>query len=152
MFKFEDFLSRSKVKKTAYVIRGAPGYGKSTFAAMLADNLSGAYVCEADDYFIRPDGTYDFNFKLLKNAHEFCFKNVCKLLNSGCVPIISNTNTRISEFQKYIDAAKEAGYEVVVFRMTKKYKSIHGVPEEKVIQMHERIEDFTGEILIGEYK
>lgn len=44
--------------------RGLPGSGKSTVARTLAP-----VVTEADQFFVRPDGSYGFNPALLGRAH-----------------------------------------------------------------------------------
>jgi len=106
---------------------------------------------EADDYWIRRDGVYDFNPKLIKNAHEFCFKTLEDwMLNYGFSIIVSNTFTQIWEMQKYVDFAEEHGFELRVFRCTGEYKNTHDVPEKTVQKMRDRFEDFEEEILIGD--
>jgi predicted kinase len=141
-------------KGNLIILRGPSGCGKSTLAHRIKNEIDSiefgpeTVICEADEYFYRPDGTYDFNFKLLHHAHEFCFNKFCAALNSGANVIISNTNTRLWEFEKYLDKAKEAGYKITVLRLTKNYGNVHGVPEDKVKQMKDRIEPYEGEVLI----
>lgn len=125
------------------IIRGVSGSGKTTFAETF--KLS---HFEADDYFVRPDCVYDFNPSLLKNAHEFCYNNAANSLHYGEDIVVANTFTRLWEMQKYIDLAKEVGAELVVYRCVGRYKNVHGVPEDKVRAMRERIEDFVGEIYV----
>lgn len=131
------------------LVRGVPGSGKSTYVK----KTRGIFDChrEADEYFIRPDGVYDFNSHLLKEAHEWCF-NLAKddLLNSEWVETVyvSNTFTRLWEMQKYIELAKEEGIELEVVRCTGNYQNVHGVPSDKVQQMKERFEDYKGEIYV----
>lgn len=127
------------------IIRGVSGSGKTTFAETF--KLS---HFEADEYFVRPDCTYDFNPRLLKNAHEFCYNCVKNSLHYGEDAVVANTFTRLWEMQKYIDLAKEVGAELVVYRCVGRYKNVHGVPEAKIDEMLARFEDYEGEILIGE--
>jgi len=49
-----------------YLVRGLPGSGKSTFARALSVNCY-----SADDFFTR-DGVYDFDPRLIGNAHLEC--------------------------------------------------------------------------------
>lgn len=129
------------------IIRGIPGSGKTTLAKSVG---SGIYY-EADQYFNRPDGQYDFNPTLLKNAHEWCYSQVRTAFKRGTrgTVTVSNTFTRLWEMQKYIDLAKEFGAELVVYRCVGRYQNIHGVPEEKVNEMLTRFQDYEGEIIYG---
>ena len=145
----KDFLKTvSGGFKACYILRGEPGVGKSTLANKIKDIIKCAEICEADQYFTRPDGYYDFNFRLLSNAHSWCFNKFAGLIDNWVPVIVSNTNTRLKEFQKYIDTAEEEGYKVFVVRLLTNYGNVHGVPEEKVDEMRDRIENHEGEILI----
>ena len=80
-------------------IRGLPGSGKSEFAKYLGLNFF-----EADQYFDNfNDGIFDF--KLIKKAHEFCYKNVEKELKLGNSVVVSNTMTTEHEVKEYQDLA-----------------------------------------------
>ena len=63
-------------------MRGLPGSGKSTHIKRMIQKYHGlvggfsSVVCSADNYFYRPDGTYDWSAKMLDNAHKWCFKQV----------------------------------------------------------------------------
>lgn len=128
------------------IIRGVPGSGKTTFANNLLFSVNAGWF-EADQYFIRNDGIYDFNPRLLKNAHEWCFKCVKEYIETANC-IVSNTFTRKWEMLKYIELAREVGAELVVYRCVGRYKNIHGVPDNKVQEMLDRFEDFEGEIYV----
>ncbi len=128
------------------LVRGVPGSGKSTYANKTSDLLD--YHVEADIYFVRTDGVYDFNPNLLKNAHEWCYTKAIINLRYGAKDrnvYVSNTFTRIWEMQKYIDYAKANNIPFKVVRCTGNYKNVHGVPDSKVKQMLERFEDYEGE-------
>lgn len=129
------------------IIRGVSGSGKTTFAETFK-----LTHFEADEYFVRPDCTYDFNPRLLKNAHEWCYSCVRGTLEWSQNVIVANTFTRLWEMQKYIDLAKEFDAELVVYRCVGRYQNVHGVPEAKVDEMLKRFEDCPGEVLIGETK
>jgi predicted kinase len=141
-----------------YIIRGAPGSGKSTHAKKLLD----CDVMEADSFFIQKDGGYFFNGQLLKRAHDWCqeitrswLAQALEICDTGFKTDfgVANTFTRVWEMQPYLDMAEKYGYEVVVHRCTGEFENVHGVPLEKVKQMRERMEDYPGEILItGDYR
>lgn len=136
--------------KKLYIIRGLPGSGKSTFAEVFLK----VDPWEADDYFLGPDGEYDFDFSLLGQAHSWCMSSVIEDMAKGtpCV-CVSNTFTQLWEFQSYLAAAKVAGYEVEVYVTTNDFENnVHGVPPEAIARMRARWEAFPGETILGKQK
>lgn len=133
------------------LVRGLPGSGKSTFAVTVAD-----FLWETDRYWTRPDGTYDFNPKLIKQAHKWCQGHVeVSLSMTRESTSVSNTFTQLWEMQPYIDMAEKYGAELVVYKMTGEFQNIHNVPPETIEKMKNRWEDYPGEIIvkpIGEYQ
>ena len=76
--------------KMLYIIRGIPGSGKSTLAKKIA-----SVVCEADDFFVDPDGVYRFDPSLLKEAHSACQKKCVTAMQFEVDAIaVANTFTR----------------------------------------------------------
>ena len=130
------------------LVRGVPGSGKTTCAKTLVDWYN--YAIEADQYFVRIDGVYDFNPKLLKNAHDWCYNEVVDVLRNDPKETVSvaNTFTRVWEMQRYIDFAKANNIPFKVVRCTGRYQNVHGVPDKKVQEMLERFEDYEGEELM----
>lgn len=146
--------------KLLIIMRGVPGAGKSTKVKEIVEKsyeegFMAVDICSADNYFLRPDGVYDFNPRLLKNAHKWCREMVIKCMTSyddwgnADLIIVDNTNTRKWEYQHYLELAEKYGYEVeeiVVGEFDKesiqKYaeRNTHGVPVEKVREMAERFE------------
>jgi len=124
------------------LVRGIPGSGKSTYAKGLGLNHF-----EADMYFER-NGKYEFDPSQIKNAHEWCQREVRATLKKDEDVIVSNTFTQHWELKPYLDMAEELGVEVRVIRMTADYGNIHGVPETVIETMKERFEDFPGEEVI----
>ena len=126
------------------IVRGVPGSGKSTYVEKFGE---GTNSVEADEYFYRFDGVYDFNHKLLSNAHEWCYNMATKMLRICPTEDmhVANTFTRIWEMQKYIDFAKANNIPFKVVRCTGRYQNVHGVPDKKVQEMLERFEDYEGE-------
>jgi len=96
--------------KTVIVMRGISGSGKSSIAQQLAPNWA---ICSTDNYFM-VGGEYKFDRSKLGEYHKLNFESFCKFLTDGIsTVIVDNTNVKRKEFQKYIDKAKENGYEVV---------------------------------------
>lgn len=133
------------------IIRGLPGSGKSTLADSLqkkflqeVDIMSGVPPVrhyEADMYFVRPDGLYDFNLKYISRAHQWCQRNVRRDLCQGCRVIVSNTFTTRKEIKPYIDFAEKEGFPYDILTCTGDYGSIHDVPEETLKRMKARWQD-----------
>lgn len=138
---------------TVYILRGLPGSGKSTKAKELMneDHVDVAIV-SADYYFHRPDGTYDWNARLIGNAHKWCQEQFIECME-GSLPygkiIVDNTNIRRKDFQFYVDNATRNGYkvvEIIVGTMTIEaivqyaQRNIHKVPYDTICRMAERFE------------
>lgn len=123
------------------ILRGAPGSGKSTFANKIKQNFPemNYRICEADQYFM-VDGEYVFDSRQLGSAHRQCFYSFLGGLVARQGVIVSNTNTRLSEIDPYFEVAKEFGVVPYVFTMKTQYESIHGVPQDKVVEMKNRID------------
>jgi len=141
--------------KKLVIMRGVPGSGKSTTVEEILDSHDGLDhyfidVWSADDYFVRPDGVYDFSFKTLKNAHAWCREGVKASMSVGThLVIVDNTNTRKWEYQVYLDMAEKYGYEVeevIVGEFSEEAlklyaeRNVHGVPLESIKKMMERFE------------
>ena len=131
------------------IIRGTPGSGKSTLAKALFDAKLAAEICEADDFFHTAEG-YKFDFAKLGQAHTVCQQQVAYLLGCGLSVIVSNTSTTWKEIRPYLDMALMNGAEVTVITMETQFQNIHGVPEDKVQVMRNRM--FDREHFMGTYK
>jgi predicted kinase len=131
--------------KKMIIMQGAPGSGKSTKAKeikekFLNEGADQVDIFSTDDYFME-DGEYKFNFKKIKEAHRHTQDMVKTLALAGFqVLIIDNTNTQQWEAQPYIDIAKQYNYEVEVIRCDGQYQNTHGVPDDKVEIMRNRLE------------
>lgn len=114
-----------------YLIRGVSGSGKTTVAQSLSE---GEYpIFAADDYFYDENGEYNFNPKLLDKAHNACYENVKDALSRGIEKVfVTNTFTRDSELNPYIELGKNMGYEVHTLIVENRHESedVHGVPDE----------------------
>lgn len=142
--------------KTVVINRGLPGSGKSTRARRrwaYHTEVRGhkSIVVSADDYFMQ-DGKYVFNGSKIRDAHAQCFSRFLDaLLDGHDLVIVDNTNTQVWEFENYIRVAKLAGYDIVIDETIAKdsaeiemwcKRCTHGVPLDKMKQMHQRWEPF----------
>lgn len=96
-------------------MRGVPGSGKSTLAKVLAGNDG---VIHSTDAFFQVDGEYRFDPNKLREYHELNFQAFCRSLEEE-VPIVicDNTNTQRWHFERYVEAARLAGYVVATVVM-----------------------------------
>ncbi len=131
--------------KTAYIMRGLPGAGKSSIVTSLeCIGLGDACWCSADNFFMK-DGKYQWYAAGLKQAHQECrdyFHRACKA--GAQLVVCDNTNIKHADYKYYIQTAKEFGYQVVVITVgqfdkesLKLYaeRNSHGVPLETIERM-----------------
>lgn len=127
---------------TLFIFQGAPGSGKSTLARKLGEIL-GCTPREADDYMTE-NGVYKFNPDKLSQAHFNCIHQVYNDLvyNDNDVAIVSNTNSRDKEVERYIELADvSCGAKYYIIRMETQYQNVHNVPADVVEAMRNRIKD-----------
>mgnify|MGYP000920123720 FL=1 len=133
------------MEKNLYILRGVPGSGKSTLAKSIAKSWQ---IFEADKYFMK-NGNYEFYFNGLKDAHNFCKRQVHKAMYPNLVNslfyrniVVSNTFTQEWEMKFYQIIAKKYGYKVYTIIVENRHggKNEHGVPDEKIEQMKNRFE------------
>jgi adenylate kinase family enzyme len=121
------------------LIRGLPGSGKSTYAKTLD-----CIHYEADQFFELDWGDYVFDPKLIKVAHEWCFAKTIRALRRGHDVAVSNTFTQLWEINRYLEIPRTlSDVEVEIVEMKTQYENIHGVPEDKLVQMAARWEDIS---------
>ena len=145
------------MKKIVFV-RGLPGSGKSTIAGLYEKKYhDSCYVCSTDEYWMRPDNTYDFNWELLGQSHAWNQSRVEGILTEegtenrwDTVVVVDNTNITFREMKPYIKMALDNGFKVYFIEpnTTWKYdveecfkKNAHGVPYATILKMSQRWED-----------
>jgi predicted kinase len=94
--------------QTLTILRGLPGAGKSTFAALLS-MVPNTVIVEVDQFFTNEDGNYNFDPLKLKEAHVWCLEAVKTHLSDGLSVIVANANSRVWEFEEYLKYAEEKG-------------------------------------------
>jgi predicted kinase len=141
------------MSKTLIIMRGLPGSGKSTRARELQEK---GVIHSTDTYFTDPSTCeYKFDFEKAKDYHQNNLEAAIESMQAGISPvIIDNTNVQRWEFQKYLDAADEFGYDVkietldptnysedFIKELAERQKNTHNVPEQVIIDMLKRWED-----------
>ena len=133
-----------KYPKELILLRGLHGSGKTTLGEVIMYKPNNDLKpLSADDYFIGPDGTYNFKPEKLKEAHNDCQQRCSTLMSNGVVKIVvSNTFTQEWEMEPYFDMAERYGYRVHVAIVENRHGNvnIHGVPDEKLEVMKNRFE------------
>jgi predicted kinase len=123
---------------TLVLLRGLPGSGKSTAAA-----LFNGHHLEADMYFMDADGNYQFDITKIKDAHNWCRHATMDAMKKDYpIVVVSNTFTQEWEMEAYYLLAEELGYRVVSMIVENRHngKNIHGVPDDKLEIMKNRFE------------
>ncbi len=147
------------MNKKVKILRGIPGCGKSTYTKGLkAEWRSGPFAedrsyteCSADNHFIGEDGVYRFDARRLGTAHASCLRLFTKALTENDLwhdhlIVVDNTNTTVRELSTYVDLCKawNIPFEIVTIDTPPEiaaHRNTHGVPVEKVYQMHKRLKD-----------
>lgn len=132
---------------TLYIMHGLPGSGKSTKCQELQKKLMFWLCLSTDNYWIRPDGYYDFNPKRIKEAHEWTFKHYMQEVQEDLTDtIIDNTNLSLADCRKYLDNWPAYGkIEIVEPDTVWRYdvaecakRTTHSVPIERIQAMRDK--------------
>ncbi len=118
------------MKRNLIVLSGVSGSGKSTFAHLIAYP---ACICCADDFYTDKDGNYNFDITKIGQAHKACQSKFDDALKDEVITniVISNTNTKPSDYKYYVDKAEKAGLNIfhIVMQNFHGNKDVHNVPE-----------------------
>ncbi len=151
-------------RPSVVILIGLPGSGKSTYitnygAQMLERSMRGEEdyqdirSCSADDYFMER-GVYKFDPSKLPEAHGRCLRQFAALVQSefdSDIVYVDNTNTTIAEIAPYAALALAYGclLHLVYIKCDPKVaaaRNIHGVPENAIMKMQERINKTLSEL------
>ena len=125
------------------IIGGLPGSGKTTLAEKIREHYfcyrSGLLSINEADRFFEDISGYHYDNKWIKDAHDYCRGLTAKLLFDKRSCIVSNTFTCDREIHPYYELAKKANARLVFVRMNTQYEGEHGVPEEAVERMRNRM-------------
>ncbi|CAJ1427760.1 unnamed protein product, partial [Effrenium voratum] len=130
---------KSRSLKVLYLLRGAPGCGKSSVARLLLQKhlkaqgvswnassagaahspICRAFICSTDDYFtiVDSDGgaEYEFQAKRLRELHERNKERCGDAMRLSRTPLfVDNTNMALWEMSAYVALAEQHGYDVMI--------------------------------------
>ena len=127
--------------RSLIILRGLPGSGKSSLAALLSEKGKHP-VFSIDDYFTDPEtGKYEFQFDRNHLAYKKCEDDTREAMSKGEEKIfVHNTFTLDWEIEPYLKLAKEFGYELHVVTVENYHgkKNIHHISDEQVRKMAEK--------------
>jgi hypothetical protein len=84
------------------------------------------------------NGEYRFDHTKNNDAHAWCLAEIKQLMTESADCVVSNTFTRRWEYQPYMDAAREAGFDVQVIDCHGPWHNVHNVPPHTLEQMRKR--------------
>jgi predicted kinase len=128
------------MNQTLYIMQGPSGAGKSTVAQKIQFATEGTVICSTDDLFYE-DGVYNFRPSLLPAFHKKNLERTIAALEAGKSVIVDNTNIQRWQCRGYVRYAHDKGIPIVFIRVNGRFKNTHGVPDDKVEQMREAMED-----------
>lgn len=131
------------------ILSGATGSGKSTYTRALLEERQGQLeelpeVASADAFFRGGGGSYEFNPKMLGQAHGACFRTAIDAVRKQTGVVVDNTNTTNVEIAPYVSLAQayDVPSLVVVFDVDPEQgaeRNAHGVPVATVRRQVERL-------------
>lgn len=106
------------------IVSGISGSGKSTLVEQKINKIIKSCgcqidkvvaVCSTDNYWLRPDGIYDWNPKYIGEAHKWNQHQAlnCMFLSKPYI-FIDNTNLTFQEIKPYLVMAKKQEYDVEI--------------------------------------
>lgn len=145
-----DFFSKNvdTINSKLFIVRGAPGSGKTTLAKKIAHYLNAEHF-ENDSFFTDEQGNYKFDFNFHQQAKDECFQKTKKALLAGETVVVSNTFIKISEIEPYIDICiKNGDINYFVIEMMLEFDNTYNVPQSVVEQKKADFEPLKDSIII----
>lgn len=157
--------------KKMVILRSLPGGGKSTIANDIKmKHKDSCFICSTDDYWLRPDGIYDFNWEYLGRSHLWNQRRVELIIRKGredqirgwnfdLVVVVDNTNITFEEMKPYIKIARKHGLEIEFKEPDTEWRydveecfkrNTHGVPYATILKMSQRWE--SNEVVMEKLK
>ena len=125
-----------------YIIRGLPGTGKTTLASRMVQYGMIDCFYETDQWFMQGQ-KYVFVPELLQQNHQLCYEAVKKHLESGGRCAVSNTFTRIWEFERYATYCDDIGCPYTIITCEGIHGNHHGVSEQHIERMKDRWQNYA---------
>jgi predicted kinase len=101
--------------KIALILRGVPGSGKSSFTDVIKMIPGDVSVHAVDDLHKDSDGNFVWNEPMEKAYYMLNLANFVKSCAEGKLVVVCDCiNIRFTDFQPYLEAAKEFGYKTYV--------------------------------------
>ena len=138
--------------KRMVIVRGLPGSGKDYLTIEWKKKYKdSAFICSTDDYWLRPDGRYDFNVEIVGHSHVWNQKRAEAVLQKDqksqydSIVIINNTNITFHEIFPYAKIAKKYNFPLFIIEPDTKWKydveecfrlNGHGVPYATILRMY----------------
>lgn len=134
------------------IIRGLPGSGKSTLANKMKfddwQNNKIASHLEADSFHMI-NGIYTYKPVLARYSHLFCESLTAYYMNRGYNVFVANTFITKSTVIPYYELSLIMNSEFEIINCTGEYNNIYNVPDNVLVGMKERFEDFTTESFVS---
>lgn len=140
-----------EVMKIAVILRGVPGSGKTTLAKSFvadAERMGHTAIIHSTDDLRMVDGEYVFDPAKNTEQHAENLRRFIASCQAGInLVICDNTNIQRKDYQPYVDAAKQNGYQIATYPLPHPdsrlaaWRNIHRVPEATIAWMIENWED-----------
>lgn len=120
--------------KSVVILRGTSNAGKTSVAELITTGRVDAVIVSADDFFYK-NGHYNFDANLLGAAHGQCKAKFMQAIARGEeLIVVSNTNTKESEFGYYKTLAEQQGYLVFFLVIEKRHDQVnsHNCPASSI--------------------
>lgn len=133
-----------------FLIRGISGSGKTFLANKMKKEINDSVIVESDNFFELEDG-YNFDYKYISDAHNYCLSLVAFHLFRKRTVIVSNTSINYEHIKIYYELSLRYDSEFEIINLEEKYKNTHNVPEKDLNSMRSRFVPLTTNEFINLY-